>query len=51
MRFLTHIHVKTAHNDFESLNALHFAIEYKGMSEPTNNYPLLAGSIDLKNKI
>jgi len=24
--------IKTAHNNFESLSAIHFAIEYKGMS-------------------
>lgn len=41
--------INTAHNDFQSLSALHFAIEYKGMSEPRNNYPLLVGSIGLKN--
>jgi [ribosomal protein S5]-alanine N-acetyltransferase len=36
-------------NDFESFSALHFAIEYKGMSELRNNYPVLVGSISLKN--
>jgi [ribosomal protein S5]-alanine N-acetyltransferase len=41
--------IKTAHNDFKSLSALHFAIEYIGMSEPRNNYPVLVGSIGLKN--
>jgi [ribosomal protein S5]-alanine N-acetyltransferase len=43
--------IKRAHNDFESLRALHFAIEYKGMSESrnNNNYPVLVGSISLKN--
>jgi [ribosomal protein S5]-alanine N-acetyltransferase len=42
--------IKKAHNDFESLRALHFAIEYKGMSElRNNNYPVLVGSIGLKN--
>ena len=41
--------INTAHNDFQSLSALHFAIEYKGMSEPRNNYPVLVGSIGLKN--
>ena len=41
--------IKTAHIDFESLSTLHFAIEYKGMSEPGNNYPVLAGAIGLKN--
>jgi ribosomal-protein-alanine N-acetyltransferase len=41
--------IKTAHNDFESFSALHFAIEYKGMSELRNNYPVLVGSISLKN--
>ena len=43
--------IKTAHNDFESLSALHFAIEYKGMCEPRNNYPVLVGSIGLKSMI
>jgi [ribosomal protein S5]-alanine N-acetyltransferase len=41
--------VKKAHNDFDSLIGLHFAIEYKGMSEPRNNYPVLVGSIGLKD--
>jgi [ribosomal protein S5]-alanine N-acetyltransferase len=41
--------INTARNDFQSLSALHFAIEYKGMSEPRNNYPVLVGSIGLKN--
>ena len=41
--------IKRAHNDFESLRALNFAIEYKDMSELRNNYPLLVGSIGLKN--
>jgi RimJ/RimL family protein N-acetyltransferase len=42
--------IKKAHNDFESLRALNFAIEYKGMSElRNNNYPVLVGSIGLKN--
>jgi [ribosomal protein S5]-alanine N-acetyltransferase len=42
--------IRKAHNDFESLRALHFAIEYKGMPEPrNNNYPVLVGSIGLKN--
>ncbi|MGC2426560.1 MAG: hypothetical protein WA421_05965, partial [Nitrososphaeraceae archaeon] len=40
--------IKTAHNDFEPL---HFAIEYKGMCEPRNNYPVLVGSIGLKSMI
>ena len=42
--------IKRSHNDFESLRALHFAIDYKGMSESrNNNYPVLVGSIGLKN--
>src|SRR5919199_6562192 len=42
--------IKRAHNDFESLRALNFAIDYKGMSElRNNNYPVLVGSIGLKN--
>lgn len=41
--------INKAHNDFESLSGLHFAIEYKGMSELRNNYPVLVGSIGLKN--
>ena len=41
--------INTAHNNFESLRALHFAIEYKNMSEPGNNHPVLAGSVGLKN--
>ncbi len=40
--------IKKADNDFESLSGLHFAIEYKGMSELKNNtYPVLVGSISL----
>ena len=41
--------IKTAHNNFESLSALHFAIEYKDMSKLGNNHPVLAGSVGLKN--
>ena len=41
--------INKAHNDFESLSALHFAIEYKGMSDQRNNYPVLIGIIGLKN--
>ena len=41
--------IKTAHNDFESLSALHFAIEYKSMSQARNNYRAFVGSIGLKN--
>jgi len=42
--------IKKAHNDFENLSALHFAIEYKSRSElKDNNYPVLVGSIGLKN--
>ena len=29
--------VKSAHSDFNSLKAIHFAIEYKGKSKPRNN--------------
>ena len=35
--------IKKAHNDFESLNALRFAIEYKGMPEFRNNYTVFVG--------
>ena len=41
--------INKAHNDFESLSALHFAIEYKGMSDHRNNNPVFVGSIGLKN--
>jgi ribosomal-protein-alanine N-acetyltransferase len=41
--------INTAHSDFESISALHLAIEYKGMSELSDNYPVLVGSIGLKN--
>jgi [ribosomal protein S5]-alanine N-acetyltransferase len=41
--------IKKAHNDFESLSALHFAIGYKGVFELRNNYPVFVGSIGLKN--
>ena len=41
--------VKKAPNDFESLNSVHFAIEYKDKSELMNHYPVLVGSIGLKN--
>jgi [ribosomal protein S5]-alanine N-acetyltransferase len=42
--------IKSAHSDFKSLRALHFAIEYKeDKSEPSNNNPLLVGAISLKN--
>jgi RimJ/RimL family protein N-acetyltransferase len=41
--------IKKAHNDFESLSGLHFAIEYKRTSELRNNYPVLVDSIGLKN--
>ena len=42
--------INKTHNDFESLSALHLAIEYKGMSElRNNNYPVFVGSIGLKN--
>jgi hypothetical protein len=29
--------IKSAHSDFNSLKAIHFAIEYKGKSKPRNN--------------
>jgi [ribosomal protein S5]-alanine N-acetyltransferase len=41
--------INTSHNDFESLRALHFAIEYKGMSDLRNNFPVFIGAISLKN--
>ena len=41
--------IKNAHNDFESVSALHFAIYYKVTSEPRNNCRLYVGSIGLKN--
>jgi RimJ/RimL family protein N-acetyltransferase len=42
--------IKTAHSDFVSKRGIYFAIEYKGSkSEPRDNYPLLMGSIGLKN--
>src|SRR5919205_3512307 len=42
--------INKAHNDFESLSALHLAIEYKGMSDQRNNNPyMFVGSIGLKN--
>jgi RimJ/RimL family protein N-acetyltransferase len=42
--------IKTAQSDFKSLKGLHFAIEYKGMSELRNNNNLvLVGAIGLKN--
>ena len=41
--------IKTARNDFESFSALHFAIEYKGISELKNNNPAFVGSIGHKN--
>ena len=40
--------IKSAHSDFNSLAALHFAIEYKGKSEPGNNL-VCVGAISLKN--
>jgi [ribosomal protein S5]-alanine N-acetyltransferase len=40
--------IKSAHSDFNSLTALHFAIEYKGKSEPGNNL-VCVGAISLKN--
>jgi|SRR5689334_5691101 len=42
--------INTSHNDFESLSALHFAIEYKGMSnQRNNNHQMFVGSIGFKN--
>jgi len=44
--------IKSAHNDFNSLRALHFAIEYKGKDNDKSersNSPLLVGAISLKN--
>ena len=41
--------INTAYNDFESISALPLAIEYKGMSELSDNYPVFVGSIGLKN--
>lgn len=41
--------INKSHDDFESLSALHFAIEYKGMSDQRKNYPVFIGSIGLKN--
>ncbi len=40
--------IKSAHSDFNSLTALHFAIEYKGKSESSNNL-VCVGAISLKN--
>ena len=40
--------IKSAHSDFNSLKALHFAIEYKDMSKPRNNV-VFVGAISLKN--
>lgn len=40
--------IKSAHSDFNSLKAVHFAIEYKGKSKPRNNVVLI-GAISLKN--
>ena len=40
--------IKSAHSDFNSLTALHFAIEYRDKSEPANNL-VLVGAISLKN--
>jgi [ribosomal protein S5]-alanine N-acetyltransferase len=42
------IFIKSAHSDFNSLSALHFAVEYKVKSEPGNNL-VLVGAISLKN--
>ena len=42
--------IKSSHSDFKSLTELHFAIEYRGKSEPrSNNNLLFVGSIGLKN--
>jgi ribosomal-protein-alanine N-acetyltransferase len=40
--------IKSAHSDFNSLTALHFAIEYRDTSEPANNL-VFVGAISLKN--
>ena len=40
--------IKSAHSDFNSLTALHFAIEYKGKFESSNNL-VCVGAISLKN--
>jgi RimJ/RimL family protein N-acetyltransferase len=40
--------IKSAHIDFNSFKALHFAIEYKTKSKPRNNV-VLVGAISLKN--
>jgi RimJ/RimL family protein N-acetyltransferase len=40
--------IKSAHSDFNSLTALHFAIEHRDKSEPGNNL-VLVGAISLKN--
>ena len=40
--------IKGANSDFNSLKALHFAIEYKGKSKPRNNLKFV-GTISLKN--
>ncbi|HEY9386599.1 MAG TPA: GNAT family N-acetyltransferase [Nitrososphaeraceae archaeon] len=41
--------IKSAHSDFNSLRALHFAIEYKEDKSELSNNPLLVGAISLKN--
>ena len=41
--------IKTAYSDFKKSRSIHFAIEYKGKSEPRDKYPVLVGSIGLKN--
>jgi ribosomal-protein-alanine N-acetyltransferase len=40
--------IKSSHSDFYSLTAIHFAIEYKGKSESSNNL-VCVGAISLKN--
>jgi hypothetical protein len=37
--------IKSADSDFKSLMALHFAIEYKGKSEPSNKLALGLGML------
>jgi [ribosomal protein S5]-alanine N-acetyltransferase len=41
--------IKSAHSDFNSLRALHFAIEYKEDKSERSNNPLFVGAISLKN--
>jgi [ribosomal protein S5]-alanine N-acetyltransferase len=42
--------IKSAHSDFKSLRAIHFAIEYKEEDKSEgSNYPVFVGAISLKN--